>query len=160
MSTSQKKRYSNLEEKEKSSNSQIKRYTNLNERKKTSKLVKEALHRPDIRKKHLDALHQSKWLKVKCDKGQLEFIEKWNKLGFNFQPNYQIKTNQDLFYVDAYDREKNVVLEYDTKYHNKSYYRKKDLIRQQKIIDILKPKKFWRYDVVNNKFKNIIEGVV
>ena len=55
-------------------------------------------------------LHQSQWLKVKTDKGQLELIDKWNKLGFDFEPNYQVKTDQDLFYVDGYDKEKNVAL--------------------------------------------------
>ena len=29
-------------------------------------------------------------------------------------------------------------------------------LRQQKIIDILHPKKFWRYDVVNKQCKNVI----
>ena len=52
-------------------------------------------------------------------KGQLELINKWNKIGFNFEPNYQVKDDQDLFYIDGYDKERNVVLEYDSKYHNR-----------------------------------------
>jgi hypothetical protein len=134
----------------------IKRYSNLEERKKTSESIKKAMKRPDVRKKHLDALHHSKWIKVRTDKGQLELLEKWNMLGFNFEPNYQIHTEQDLFYVDGYDKEKNVVLEYDSNYHCQFHQKQKDLVRQQKIIDFLKPKKFWRYDAVNKQFKNIL----
>ncbi len=134
----------------------IKRYSSLEERKKTSESIKEAMHRPDVRKKHLDALHHSQWIKIRTDKGQLELLDKWNTLGFNFQPNFQVKTNQDLFYIDGYDKEHGVVLEYDSEYHNQFHQQKKDLIRQQKIIDILKPKKFWRYDAINKQFKNVL----
>jgi len=141
--------------KQRKSNSQKLRYSNINERIKTRILVKEAMHRPDIRKRHLDALHNSQWIKVKTDKGQLELLEKWNKLGFNFEPNYQVKTDQDLFYLDGYDKERNVVLEYDSKYHKVLGQKQKDLIRQQKIIDILRPKKFWRYDSISKSFKNV-----
>jgi len=55
--------------------------------------------------------------------------------------------------TDKYN--KNIVLEYDSKYHNRQ--KQKDLVRQEKIINILKPKKFWRYDVVNKQCKNILE---
>jgi hypothetical protein len=123
---------------------------------KLSISVKQAMHRPDVRKKHIEGLHHSKWLKVRTDKGQLELLEKWNQLGFHFEPNYQIHTNTDLFYIDGYDVEKNVVMEYDSKYHKRPSQKVKDLLRQQTIIDILKPKKFWRYDAVNKRFENVI----
>mgnify|MGYP001383989416 CR=1 FL=1 len=153
------KRGINLSEnhKEKISISQIKRYNNIKEKLKTSISVKKAMHRDDVRKKHLDALHHSEWIKVRTDKGQLELLEKWNRLGFNFIPNYQIKTDLDLFYLDGYDKEKNIIIEYDTKYHNKPSQKQKDLVRQQKIIDILGPKKFWRYDSINEQCINILE---
>lgn len=110
----------------------------------------------EIRKHLRDILTKCDWIKVKCDKGQLELLDKWSKLGFNFEPNYKIKTDVDLFYIDGYDKEKNVVIEYDTKYHNKSTQKRKDLIRQNKIINILKPKKFWRYNSVNKIWRNVI----
>ena len=138
--------------KKKMSASHIKRYTDVRQKYKTSELVKKAMYRPDVRKRHIEALHNSKWLKVKTDKGQLELIEKWNRLGFNFQPNYQIKTGEDLFYLDGYDLNKNVVLEYDSKYHFRLKQYKKDIVRQNKIIQWLNPKFFWRYDVVNKKY--------
>jgi hypothetical protein len=123
--------------------------------KKLSNSIKVAMHRPEVREKHLAALHHSKWIKVRTDKGQLELIDKWNKLGFEFEPNYQLHTDQDLFYIDGYDKKHGVVLEYDSKYHNKSDQKQKDLIRQNKIIDILKPKKFFRYDAVNKVIENV-----
>ena len=94
---------------------------------------------------------------ISTDFGQLEFLDKWNKLGFNFQPNYQIYTKDFLCYLDGYDKDKNVVVEYDSKYHNSRKQREKDLIRQNKIIDILKPKKFWRYNSENKQIKNVLE---
>lgn len=123
---------------------------------KISYCVKEAMCRPDVRKHHLDSLSKTKWIKVRTDKGQLELIEKWNSLGFNLEPNYQVITNIDLFYIDGYDKEKNVVLEYDGKYHQKFEQKQKDLIRQKKIIDILKPKKFWRYNYITKQFRDVL----
>lgn len=142
MSSFQKSRYSNPEELQKMANS-----------------VREAMHRPDVRKKHITALNNSKWLIVKTDVGQLEMLDKWNKLGFNFKPNYQLKTECDLFYIDGYDATNNVVLEYDGKYHNSIGQQKKDLVRQQKIIDILRPRKFWRYNSKNKSFQNVLGGI-
>jgi len=126
-----------------------------NKNKKCPTIV-DAIHRPEVRMKHLEGLYHSKWIKVRTDLGQLELLEKWNKLGFNFEPNYQIHINTDLFYIDGYDKERNVIIEYDSSYHNKPHQKRKDLIRQQKIIDILKPKKFWRY---NKNQKNFIEVI-
>ena len=150
------KRYENDEERIKMQIDASERYKNVDERTKISIAVKLAMHRPDVRKRHIEALHQSKWLKVRTDKGQLEMINCWNKLGFNFEPNYQVHTDVDLFYIDGYDKEKNVVLEYDSEYHNRPYQKKMDEIRQQKIINILNPKKFWRYDLVNKICKNVV----
>lgn len=131
-------------------------YQNPIEVEKMAQKVKMAMHRPDVRKKHIEALHHSKWIKVRTDKGQLELLEKWNRMGFHFEPNYQLKTDTDLFYIDGYDKEKNVVLEFDSKYHRRFGQREKDLIRQQKIIDILKPKRFWRFDSESKQIKNAI----
>ncbi len=132
------------------------RYSYPEARERLSISVKKSMNKPEVRKKHINALHHSQWIKVKTDNGQLEMIEKWNKLGFNFKPNYQIKTDSDLFYIDGYDEEKNVVLEYDSKYHDKSYQQKKDLVRQSRIIHILSPKKFWRYNKNQKSFRQII----
>lgn len=135
------------------------RYSDPTELKKMANAVKIAMHNPDVRKKHIEALHKTKWLKVRTDIGQLEMIDKWNRLGIKFEPNYQIKTEHDLFYIDGYDPIHNIVLEYDSKYHKSIGQQQKDLIRQQKIIDILRPKKFWRYNSENKSFQNVLEGI-
>lgn len=126
-----------------------------NYRKKLSISTKLALHRPDIRKKHIESLCKVNYLGRAVDIGQSELLKKWNNLGFNFEINYQIKTDRDLFYLDGYDKEKNVVFEYDSKYHNSPSQKQKDLVRQQKIIEILKPKIFWRYNSEDKQFKSI-----
>ena len=127
-----------------------------NKNKKCPSIVN-AMHRPDVRKRHIEALSKTKYLGKSVDKGQLELLEKWNILGFNFQSNYQIHTDNFLCYLDGYDKEKNVVLEYDSKYHNKPYQKQKDLLRQQKIIDILNPKKFWRYNSEKKTIENVMK---
>lgn len=118
--------------------------------------IKKAMHRPDVRRKHLEALSKTKWLKVKTDVGQLELLEKWNRLGFRFEPNFQVRTENDLFYVDGYDPINKVVIEYDGKYHQTPWQKKKDFERQIKVIDALKPKKFWRYDATHKHFSNVM----
>jgi hypothetical protein len=149
-----------LDTKSKMSKFQRQRYSNPNEVTKMALAVKNALHLPHIRKKHLDALAKTKWLKVKMDSGQLELIGKWNRLGFQFQPNYQLHLEKDLFYIDGYDPIHNIVLEYDSKYHEIMGQKQKDLIRQQKIINILHPKKFWRYNSVTKSCKNVLEELI
>jgi hypothetical protein len=119
---------------------------------------KKAWKNPEIRKKYINALLQTKFLGRRCDKGQPELIEKWNRLGFNFKLNYPLHINQVLFYIDGYDKEKNVILEYDSLYHNKPGRKEKDLVRQNKIIEILKPKKFWRYNSKTKQIKNVLEN--
>jgi hypothetical protein len=124
-------------------------------KKKMSLETQKNWQNPVIRKKRLDVI---RWNSKSCDKGQLELLEKWNRLGFHFEPNFQIKTETDLFYVDGYDKQYNIVLEYDSKYHNSPSQKKKDLIRQNKIIDITKPKKFWRYNSVTKEIRDVLTG--
>ena len=152
------KRYSNLDERKRDSETMKKAFLNPIFRDKHREAIKTAMHKPDIRKRHINALLDTKYIGRKTDRGQLEMIDCWNKLGFNFEPNYQVYTDIDLFYIDGYDKEHNVVLEYDSKYHNRLGQKEKDLIRQNKIIEILHPKKFWRYNAVNKTLKNILES--
>jgi len=108
---------------------------------------------PSMRNKMVE---NSKWINVKVDKGQIEFINKWNQLGFNFQVNYQLKDNNGfLEYLDGYDKNKNVVIEYDGSGH----YPLKDLPRQNKIIEMLQPKAFWRYNRKMKTIQNVMGGM-
>ena len=137
---------------------QKRRYLDPNESKRTSFFVKSAMARPEVRLKHIESLSKSGFLGVKLDVGQLELLNKWNRLGFNFEPNYKIHTHSELFYVDGYDVANNVVFEYDSKYHKKISQKNKDFIRQVKIIEILNPKSFWRYDAVEKEFNCVYKN--
>jgi hypothetical protein len=124
-----------------------------------SEKSKNAWKNPSIRKKYQDAISRTNWLRVRCDDGQLELLNKWNRLGFNFEPNYQLKDDNFFYYLDGYDKEKNIVLEFDSEYHNKPSQKKKDIMRQQNIIKVLNPKKFWRYNLKSKTFKNVVEEI-
>jgi very-short-patch-repair endonuclease len=142
----------------KNSASQKLRYSDPLSRKKTSDTVKMALHRPDVRKRHIKALAETRWLGKSFDRGQIELLNKWNSMGFEFEPNYQIHTDEFLCYIDGYDKKNNVVIEYDGKYHTSLRQKERDLVRQNKIVEILNPKRFWRYDVVNKQWTNVVGG--
>ena len=126
---------------------------------KMSERAKIAMRRPDVRKRHIDALYRTKWLVVKTDNGQLELINELNQKGFHFQPNYPLKTHTDLFYLDGYDSIHNVVLEYDSAYHKSIGQQEKDKVRERKIIDFLQPKNFWRYDSATKTMKSVVDEI-
>ena len=118
-----------------------------------SKAMKESWKKPELRAKFLNNL---KWKNVRFDNGQLELLDKWNRLGFNFIPNYRLKSNEHLYYLDGYDSEKNVIIEYDSKYHDSPSQKEKDAIRASKIIKLLNPKKFWRYNKTKKTMIDIL----
>lgn len=62
------------------------------------------------------------------------------------------------FSLDGYDKEKNIVFEYDEPKHNKKCQIEKDKIRQQIIIDKLNPIKFLRFNEEYNKLIDILSG--
>ena len=123
-----KKRFENVEQRKIQQDNNIKRWSNLNNRKKQSIMMKKAWLNPTIRNKYLDSMKTSSWVNVRCDKNQPHLIEKWNRLGFNFEINFKIVCGKNIYYLDGYDKDKNVVLEIDSKYHKKPSQIKKDLI--------------------------------
>ncbi len=56
------------------------------------------------------------------------------------------------YWVDAYDREKNIVVEYDESYHNRTKQKEKDLNRLNEIKNHLNCK-FFRYNEKENELK-------
>ena len=132
----------------------IKRYKNPKQRQNTSLKAKQQWANPEIRNKMVS---NSNWNNVRMDRGQKEFIEKWNNLGFNFEINYQLKDSNSGFlaYLDGYDPIYNIVIEYDGYGHG--YL--KDLPRQNKIIELLNPKKFWRFNRKTKTIQNVLESV-
>jgi hypothetical protein len=60
------------------------------------------------------------------------------------------------YFVDGYDKERNIIFEYDEKEHRWGKRKEKDLIRQQEIINKICPQKFIRYSEYEEKLYNII----
>lgn len=59
------------------------------------------------------------------------------------------------YWLDAYDKNKNIVVEYDEPRHNRPSVKKKDLIRQQNIINKLQCE-FYRFNESNNILEKIV----
>lgn len=59
------------------------------------------------------------------------------------------------YFLDAYDKEKNIVVEYDEPRHNRPSIKKKDLLRQNNIINHLQCK-FYRFSESLNKLEKMI----
>lgn len=86
------------------------------------------------------------------------FIDKLNKeKGWNLQ---HAKNGGEIelygYFVDGYDKHKNIIFEYDEKHHNFLHRFKKDLYRQQNIINKINPIKFIRYDEKNDRLYDVI----
>ena len=81
----------------------------------------------------LKRLEKQKILSI--DKNAPEFFKKLNESGYNFQPKRFFEIGYDS---DGYDSEKHIWIEYDTPYHRNITQQKKDLIRQNNIINYFK----------------------
>ena len=60
------------------------------------------------------------------------------------------------YYLDGYDKERNIIFEYDEPHHLSSRKKQKDLNRQNILIDVLKPNLFLRYNEANGELIDII----
>jgi hypothetical protein len=69
---------------------------------------------------------------VKVDAGSEEWFEKYNaETHSNFKPKRFFNIGYD---ADGYDPDKHIWIEYDTLYHSYKCHRKRDIIREQRII--------------------------
>lgn len=59
------------------------------------------------------------------------------------------------YFLDAYDKENNIIVEYDEPHHNKPYIKEKDEIRQDNIIKYIDECKFYRFNETSNKLIQI-----
>ena len=59
------------------------------------------------------------------------------------------------YFVDGYDKERNIIFEYDEPKHNQISFKKKDIIRQNNLIKKIDPHLFLRYDEQWNKLYEI-----
>ena len=82
-----------------------------------------------------------------------QFIDDFGKKhGYNFQ--HAQNGGEVLlsgFPVDGYDKEKNIIFEYDEPYHYNNKRQEKDKYKQECIVNKIKPKMFIRYDEKNNR---------
>jgi len=61
------------------------------------------------------------------------------------------------YFVDGYDKEKNIVVEYDEPKHQYQKWKIKDIERQKRILEYLKCQ-FYRYDEKNNYFYKLADS--
>jgi endogenous inhibitor of DNA gyrase (YacG/DUF329 family) len=89
-----------------------------------------------------------------------EYINKINKeKGWNLQ--HALNGGEVELYgyfVDGYDKEKNIIFEYDETDHEKLSRKKKDLIRQDRIIYNYRPNIFIRYSEKDNRLYDALTG--
>lgn len=104
----------------------------------------------DHRLKQIDALGYNgpAYNKMAC-----QFIDKVNDaLGLNLQHALNGGEIRVAGYsMDGYDKDKNIVFEYDEKTHRTPCYRQKDFRRQSRIISKINPCLFLRYDETNKR---------
>jgi len=77
-----------------------------------------------------------------------EYLNKLNeKFGWNLQ---HAENGGEIelygYFVDGYDKERNIIIEYDECNHNRPNRKEKDIIRQNNLIEKINPTLFLRYD--------------
>lgn len=89
-----------------------------------------------------------------------KFIEEFGKKnGYNFQHALNGgEINVSGYLLDGYDKEKNVVFEYDEPKHNAPSVIKNDKKREHRIIKKLNPSMFIRYDEQHNRLYDVVSG--
>lgn len=66
--------------------------------------------------------------------------------------------NVSGYSLDGYDKNKNIIFEYDEPKHLLTSVKDKDIIRQNRLINQLNPTEFWRYDEKHDNLYNVIEN--
>ena len=86
-----------------------------------------------------------------------EYIDKLNKeRGWNLQ--HAMNGGEVELYgyfADGYDKDRNIIFEYDEPRHNNPYWKQKDIIRQNNLIENINPTIFLRYDENKKELKYI-----
>lgn len=101
-------------------------------------------------------IHKNGGVRPMCNIKACKYFDKLNEeKGWNFQHalnggEYHIK--ELGYFIDGYDKEKNIVIEYDELHHNYPKYKEKDIKRMNEIINHLGCK-FLRYNEKTNELK-------
>jgi predicted RNA-binding Zn-ribbon protein involved in translation (DUF1610 family) len=89
------------------------------------------------------------------------FMDTYGSLnGYIFQHAKNIREYQvGRYFLDGYDKDKNVVFEYDEQHHFRGgKLMPKDIVRQSKIIELIRPTAFFRYNEPNKILTEVISG--
>jgi predicted RNA-binding Zn-ribbon protein involved in translation (DUF1610 family) len=62
------------------------------------------------------------------------------------------------YFLDGYDKEQNIIFEYDEPKHDSNYHKNRDLKRQLNLIGKIKPSMFIRHNETLNKTVDILDG--
>lgn len=112
-----------------------------------------------LRNYKLEQIEQ-KGTKINFNSNACEFIHEFGKkYGYNFQ--HALNGGEVVVYgysLDGYDKEKNIVFEYDEPKHNILSVKSKDKIREKRIIEKFNPNMFIRYNEQFKKFHDVISG--
>jgi very-short-patch-repair endonuclease len=87
-----------------------------------------------------------------------KFIDNLNRL-MGIELRHALNGGEEIvsgYFVDGYDKNKNIVFEYDERRHNLPAVKIKDEVRQKTIIDNLNPILFLRYDEVEKNLYDVI----
>jgi len=109
-------------------------------------------HRENLRIAALKRL-KKQGIMVAFNPQACEFIDEYGKKnGYNFR--HALNGGEVClsgFPVDGYDKEKNIVFEYDERYHRSIRRKRKDIYKQKCITKTINPKMFIRYDEWDNR---------
>jgi hypothetical protein len=117
-------------------------------------------HREKMRIAALNRI-QKQGIMVAFNPTACKFIEEFGKKnGYNFQ--HALNGGEVClsgFPVDGYDKEKNVVFEYDEPHHYNTKRKEKDKYKEKCIIKKIQPKMFIRFDEKNNRLYDALTNL-
>lgn len=89
-----------------------------------------------------------------------KFMDKFNsRFGIELQHGLNGGEIQFIGYsLDGYDKNRNIIFEYDEPKHEIGSVKLKDKIREERLISHLHPSQFWRYNEKTNTLREIIGG--
>jgi hypothetical protein len=121
--------------------------------KNISEITREKLRKHRWNQIALNGIKMANYNPKACD-----YIDNLNKcLGLNLQHALNGGELKVSWYsLDGYDTTKNIVFEYDERYHESPRYKTKDKLREDRIINAIKPILFLRYNEYKNELYDVI----
>jgi hypothetical protein len=104
---------------------------------------------------------QKQGIMVAFNPNACKFIDDFGKkLGYNFQ--HALNGGEVClcgFPVDGYDKDRNIIFEYDEPHHYNNKRKEKDKYKERCIIEKIHPKQFIRYDERNNRLYDALTNL-